>query len=129
MKVHSFTIVASGLDASGLDTTSDALEDGLYEAGCDDATVSVVRGRILLDFDREAKNLVHAIASAVADVERAGARIERIEPDALVTVSDIAERAGLSRQAVSLFARGERGQGDDAGNRRWTNNDPFDTSG
>jgi transcriptional regulator with XRE-family HTH domain len=106
MKAHSFTIVASGLDPA-----SDALEDGLYEAGCDDATVSVVRGRILLDFDREAKNLVHAIASAVADVERAGARIERIEPDALVTVSDIAERAGLSRQAVSLFARGERGQG------------------
>ncbi len=28
-----------------------------------------------------------------------------------MTVSDIAERAGLSRQAVSLFARGERGQG------------------
>ncbi|WP_018701267.1 helix-turn-helix transcriptional regulator [Amorphus coralli] len=106
MKAHRFIIVASGLDHA-----SDALEDRLYEAGCDDATVSVVRGRILLDFDREAKNLVHAIASAVADVERAGARIERIEPDALVTASDIAERAGISRQAVSLFARGERGQG------------------
>ena len=61
MKVHSFTIVASGPEGA-----SDALEDSLYESGCDDATVSVVRGRILLDFDREAKNLVHAIASAVA---------------------------------------------------------------
>jgi len=106
MKAHRFTIVASGLNHA-----PDALEDRLYEAGCDDATVSFTRGRILVDFDREAKNFVHAVVSAAADVERAGARVERIEPDELVAVSDIAERAGLTRQAVSLFARGARGQG------------------
>ena len=104
MRTHTFIIVASGLDPEASD-----FEDRLFEAGCDDATVSLSRGRILLNFAREAKN--YALASAVADVERAGGRVERIEPDTLVTIADIAVRAGISRQAVSLYARGQRGQG------------------
>ncbi|MEW5421403.1 helix-turn-helix transcriptional regulator [Amorphus sp. 3PC139-8] len=106
MKSFSFTIVASGLNPEAED-----FEDRFFAAGCDDATISLVRSRILLDFDREAKNLIQAVVSAVRDVERAGARVERIEPDPLVSISDIAERSGLTRQAVSLYARGERGAG------------------
>lgn len=42
---------------------------------------------------------------------RAGVTVERIEPDPLVSLSDIAERAGFTRQAVSLYAKAERGKG------------------
>ena len=51
-----------------------------------------------------------ALSSALADVERAGATIERIEPDNLVSMSDIARRTGLSRAAISLYAKGARSE-------------------
>jgi len=41
---------------------------------------------------------------------RQQAPVERIEPDHLVFLSEIAERAGLSRQAISLYTRAERGE-------------------
>ena len=41
---------------------------------------------------------------------RAGAKVERIEPDHLVSLSEIAERSGLTRQAISLYTRAERGE-------------------
>ena len=57
------------------------------------------------EFGREARNFVHAVVSAVFDVMRTGAKIERIEPDYLVSLSEIAKRSGLSRSAVSLSQR------------------------
>ncbi len=95
----------------GIDPNDDAFEDRLYEAGCDDALVSVVKGSVVLDFTREAKNFAHAVSSAIQDVQRAGAQVVRIEPDSYATLSDIAERVGLTRQAISLLIRGERGPG------------------
>lgn len=106
MNEHSFTIIASGLDPS-----DENFEDRFFEAGCDDATIAFQKGVIVLAFDREAKNLMHAIQSAIWDVERAGATVERIEPDYLVSLSDIAERASLTRAAVSLWSLGKRGEG------------------
>lgn len=105
MSTHSFTIIASGLDPSDPD-----FEDRFFETGCDDATIAYQKGVIMLAFDREAKNLIHAVVSAVTDVENAGATIERVEPDGLVSLSDIAVRANKSRAAVSLWSRGERGE-------------------
>ena len=104
MKEFEFTIIASGLD-----TEADDFEDRLFEAGCGDATIVVRSGAIILHFDREAKNFGHAVVSACRDVQQAGAKIERIEPDVLVSESDIAERANISRAAVSLYAKGARG--------------------
>ena len=60
---------------------------------------------------REAGSLKEAIESAVANVCQAGAQVERVEPDCLVSLSDIAERAGLSRAAISLYSLGKRGAG------------------
>jgi len=104
MTQHDFTIIASGLNTAAAD-----YEDRFFEAGCDDATLSFQRGLIILDFAREAESLSHAVVTAMRDVRAAGARIERVEPDPLVSLSDIAERSQLSRQAISLFAKGERG--------------------
>jgi hypothetical protein len=105
MEKFEFTIIASGLDHTAKD-----FFDRFYEAGCDDATIAVVKGLIALEFEREAKNFAHALVSAVRDVQRAGATVVHIEPDYLVSLSDIAERCNLSRSATTLFAKGERGE-------------------
>jgi hypothetical protein len=106
MKTHEFTIIATGLDPY-----EEGFEDRFFEAGCDDATLGFQRGLIIADFAREAPTLSRAILTAMEDVRAAGASIERIEPDYLVSLSEIAERSQLSRQAISLYAKGERGSG------------------
>tara|TARA_B100000315_G_scaffold151835_1_gene140635 strand:- start:4642 stop:5202 length:561 start_codon:yes stop_codon:yes gene_type:complete len=103
---HSFSLVLDGVDIE-----ADDFEDCFFEAGCDDALIAVIKETVILDFDRAAKNLIHAIASAVKDVQSTGARVIRVEPDPLVSVSDIAERIDASRQAVSLWTLGKRGPG------------------
>lgn len=106
MNKFSFTIVAFGLDHEAED-----FEDHLFEAGCDDATISVQKGLINLDFNREARSFNHALRSAIRDVESAGARVVHVEPGHLVSLSDIAARVGLTRAAVSHYAKGKRSSG------------------
>jgi hypothetical protein len=105
MNTYEFTIIASGLEPTAPD-----FENRFFEAGCDDATLAFVKGRIIVEFQRESRNFSHALASAIRDVIRAGATVEHIEPDYLVSLSDIADRCSLSRSALSLFAKGERGE-------------------
>ncbi len=108
MTTFEFSIIASGLDHE-----ADDFEDRFFEAGCDDATIAFARGVIILTFAREAGSLEAAIASAIENVRAAGAQVERIEPDSLVSLSEIAHRAGLTRQAISNYAagRGKRAEG------------------
>jgi predicted DNA-binding transcriptional regulator AlpA len=103
MKMFEFSIIASGLDPQ-----ADDFEARFYDAGCDDALVAFQKGCIIVDFAREAETVEDAISSAVEDVRRTGARVEHVEPDPLVSLSDIAQRAGLSRAAVHNYAKGER---------------------
>lgn len=105
MTEFEFTIVASGFDPNAED-----FETRFYDAGCDDATVSFQRGSILIDFDRKAESAESAIGSAVKDVIAAGASVLRIEPDPFVTLSDMAARSGLTRAALTQYAKGQRGQ-------------------
>lgn len=104
MKSFEFTIAATGLS---LDT--DEWEYAFYEAGCDDATVSLQRGVFVLFFDREAEDFESAARSACDAIRSAGAKVLRIEPDPFVSSSDIAERASITRQAASLYTTGGRG--------------------
>ncbi|WP_133366493.1 hypothetical protein [Qipengyuania sediminis] len=104
MQSYEFTIVATGLSVDDTDW-----EGRLYEAGCDDALVTLTRGLFVLRFDREAASIEEAIRSAIRDVTSTGARVIRVEPDPLASASDIADRSGLSRQLVSLYANGNRG--------------------
>jgi len=73
MKIHEFSIIASGPDPEAED-----FFDRFYEAGCDDATIAFQKGRIIVDFGRQAESLEDAIASAVAAVKKAGATVERV---------------------------------------------------
>jgi hypothetical protein len=102
-KTFEFSIIASGLDPS-----PDDFETRFFDAGCDDATVSFQKGRIIVDFAREASSIAAAIISAIECVKAAGAVVERIEPDPLVNLSDIAARTGLTRAAVSQYSTGSR---------------------
>ncbi len=86
--------------------------DALYEAGCDDATVGLGGWQSEVDFDREAPSLLHAIVTAIADVERADATVLRVEPDPVVWASAIAERMGRTRQSVDMLIKGQRGPGE-----------------
>jgi transcriptional regulator with XRE-family HTH domain len=104
MKNFEFTIVATRPD--GVKEFSEKL----FEAGCDDATISHQKGLMILDFDREAKNFSHALLSALDNVTATGADALPVEPDPLVSLSDIASRAGITRAAVSNYANGTRGK-------------------
>ena len=74
VKSFNFTIVASGMDHG-----SPGLDDCFFEAGCDDATLSIQGGRVVVEFQREGRSLTAAVKSAVGDVERAGATVDRID--------------------------------------------------
>lgn len=103
MKTFEFSVIASGQNIE-----DDAFLNAVFEAGCDDATLSFQKGVIIADFAREAESFAKAVASACYQLHQAGLKIERIEPDYLVSLSEIAERSKLSRQAISFYARGIR---------------------
>ena len=101
---HSFTLIIEG-------DVEERMDD-LFEAGCDDATFGEVDRIAYADFDREGATFGEAVVSAIRDVESVGRlRVRRVEPDDLVTISEIAERLGRSRESVRLLVSGERGPG------------------
>jgi AcrR family transcriptional regulator len=106
MKTHEFSIIASGLDP-----TAEDFESRFYDVGCDDATISFQKGHIIVDFGREAETVEEAIATAVEAVNKAGAKVQRIEPDPLVSLSDMASRAGMTRAAMTNYFKGKRAEG------------------
>jgi predicted DNA-binding transcriptional regulator AlpA len=106
MKVYEFTVIASGLHPD-----ADDVANLFFEAGCDDAVLSFQKGVLILEFERESASFSSAVISACEAVLKAGACVERLEPDHLVSLADIAKRTGLSRSALTLYHRGERGEG------------------
>ena len=105
MKKFEFSIIASGLNPE-----ADDFEQRFYDAGCDDALIAFQKGRIIVDFAREASSINAAIASAVENVRAAGAIVDRVEPDPLVSLADIAARTHMSRAAMTQYSKGQRGQ-------------------
>lgn len=74
MAHYAFTIQVDGVDASG------RYEDAFHEAGCDDAMIAVVDGKMFLDFDREAASYEIAVDSAKRNVEEAGGKVVKVAP-------------------------------------------------
>ena len=105
---HDFTLVLTGTSE-----LSSAVEDALFEAGCDDATLSVRFGRMFLTFSRTAPTLKDAILSAIQNVKKAaiGASVLRVDECNLVTQADIARKIGRTRQLVHQYVTGQRGPG------------------
>lgn len=108
MTVHRFMLIVEGPDLQ-----DEVHVDALFEAGCNDATVGRVGATQYLDFDRKAETLANAVFEATEAIEAAvpGVRVVHLEPDDLVTMSDIAERTGRTRESVRLLINGKRGPG------------------
>lgn len=88
--------------------------DDLYGAGCDDMSFAeIARGVWAAAVDRVAPSCAEAMVSAIRDIESVGGlRVGRVEADPLVSTLDIAERLGLTREAVRLAITGKvRGGG------------------
>lgn len=109
MPEYNFTLILEGPDLQ-----SDEAQDALFEAGCDDATFGSVGGVQFAEFHREADSYPDALISAIEAIQStiAGARVVHVEPDELVTASEIAERLNRSREGIRLLISGDRGPGD-----------------
>lgn len=101
------------LIVGGVPELTEEVEDALYEAGCDDATVSMQYGLLYIEFSRSAASLQDAILSAIKQVQLAGigAVVYRVDDCNLVTAADIARRIDRSRQLVHQYMTGQRGPG------------------
>jgi len=104
MQTYDFTFVVGNADPHAED-----FEDRFFKAGCDDATLVLMHGAVAACFNRTAETFKDAVFSAYEDILRAGATVDRFEPDYLVSASEIAKRARVTPQAVSLYAKGDRG--------------------
>jgi len=104
--LHTFTLV---LDHAPNDDEIDAL----YEAGCDDSTITVdeVNNGGEIAFDRDAPDLTSAIISAVRDVESVGFTAIGVADEGVIDLRQIAERTGISYEYARSLARGSRGPG------------------
>ena len=69
-----FTVILKGVAEM-----SDDLANALYEAGCDDGTAGSSCGEATASFSRESDTLQNVIASAVADIRRAGCKVGRVQ--------------------------------------------------
>ncbi len=98
---------------SGVSELTAEVEDSLYKAGCNDATLSMSYGRLWMEFSRKATTLKDAILSAIRDVHKAGINADVLQVDEcnLVTQSEIARRIERSRQQVHQYITGQRGPG------------------
>ncbi len=97
----------------GVDSLNSEIEDALFKAGCDDATLSIQYGRLYVEFSRTAPSLKVAVLNAIRDVRNAGigAEVLRVDDCNLVTPSEIARRIKRSRQLVFQYINGQRGPG------------------
>jgi len=75
------------LQVAGIDTHKRDYEEKLYEAGCDDALIAVVKNTLFLDFDREAASYEEALRTARRDVEKAGGRVVDAKPASVIVLS------------------------------------------
>jgi hypothetical protein len=81
--LYEFTWVLS----EGTELTDD-LADALFAAGCDDGSPGSCEGVVSIDFHRESDCLESAIRGAIADVQKAGCTVARLEmePEALAAL-------------------------------------------
>ena len=108
MKSYNFILVLSGIYSP-----TDDFEEGLFEAGCDDGTLSFRNRVAYIEFDREAASFKDAVISAIKQVESVDepVTVERVEPDDFVTASEIARRINRTHEYVRRLIEGGRGAG------------------
>jgi predicted DNA-binding transcriptional regulator AlpA len=92
------------------DTVSDEAADRLYDAFDEEITVEDGPKGHVVGFERDGESFLGTVLDSLAEVMRLGFEPLAVE-DELVSMADIAERMGSSRQSVSMLASGQRGPG------------------
>jgi hypothetical protein len=82
MKTYEFDIILK--DTAEL---ADEHAEALFEAGCDDGTLTSRDGVTWVHFDREAVSLEEAIRTAVAQVQSTGFTVVKVELDVIAALS------------------------------------------
>ncbi len=72
---HYFTLTLTAVTELTTET-----ENALFEAGCDDATLSARNGKVFLMFTRIAATRDEAISSAIRDVNKANLNVDGALP-------------------------------------------------
>jgi hypothetical protein len=75
MNSYEFALVFANVSAMTAE-----MADCLYNSGCDDGTPFSSQGVTGVGFSREAGSLEEAVRSAIADVNKAGFAVARVEP-------------------------------------------------
>jgi len=104
MNEYEFSIVIRDADFSAPN-----LHDLLFENGCDDALICANNNTVYLQFTREANSAQEAILSALSNINDAGFKDLIIEESNAITISEIASKAELTRQAIHNYVKGHRG--------------------
>jgi predicted DNA-binding transcriptional regulator AlpA len=92
------------------DPLTDEDADRLYEAFDEEVAIEEGPKGHFVGFEREAASFLDAVLDAVTKVIDLGFDPLAVE-DELVSMADIAERTGRSRQSVSMLVSGRRGPG------------------
>ena len=97
---HDFALIVDGVSE-----LTQTVEDALFNAGCDDATLSMQYGLLYVEFSRAAKSLEEAIISAIKEVRSAGigAEVLRVDECNLVTMSESHRRRIDCDASLRLF--------------------------
>jgi len=74
MRQYDFTLIL----ATGTELT-DELVEALYESGCDDGSPGCRGGVVWVTLHRQDESLEQAIRSGIADVQKAGCHVARVE--------------------------------------------------
>lgn len=104
MEVYSFRVRLH-------DPLDEADADRLYDAFDEEIGVETGPKGHWVGFEREGESFLESVLAAVAELLALGFEPVAIE-DELVSIADIAERTGRSRQSVSMLVDGRRGRGD-----------------
>ena len=93
--------------------TTDEEADALFEACDGDLGISYGGPEgSRATFTREGPRLTDIVIKTINQVESVGGlRVVAVDADPLVTVQDIAERSGRTRESVRLLINGQRGPG------------------
>lgn len=94
MDKYEFQLVLAGIE----EITED-VANALYEAGCDDGTPFSREGEAAIGFTRQANSLEEAVRSAIADLQKAGYVVARVESPDQPIFSRI--NRGLAKQQTS----------------------------
>lgn len=106
---HAFQIILDAPDAltGGFAELAERMAGGVDA----DAPLASRDGVVYVDVYREAPTLEEVVDATLTELAALGIGAVRVGPGPLVTATEIAERLGVSRQAVQTWVAGTRGNG------------------